>query len=150
MPELTVSTIINQPVDIVYKAYTDPDIMLKWSADLVKFEPVKGKFGEIGSYAHLHYRQKNKSYILKDELEFLDPGKKIVSQVTGQGLRIQVTTLFNIFDNGTELILIWDGRGTNLFLKILLPFMKSKIKKQAQGELDEFKSLVEEYGIEFK
>lgn len=149
MPKLIVSAIINQPVNIVYKAYIEPDNMLKWSTNLVKFEPVKGEFGEKGSYAHLHYEQKGRSYILKDELKYLDPGKKIVSQVSGQGLLIHVTTRFNKVDDKTELKLIWDGSGTKFILKFLLPILKGKIKRQAQAELNTFKRMVEKYGVKF-
>lgn len=149
MPKFYVSTLISQPNDIVYKAYINPENMLKWSTDLESFEQIKGEFGEIGSYAHLHYNQKGRSYTLKDELKYLDPEKKIVSQVSGEGLKIIVTTLFEEMDSKTKITLIWDGGGTKFIFKLLLPVLKRKIKRQAQTELNTFKRMVEQYGVKF-
>jgi hypothetical protein len=45
-----------------------------------KFEVIKGKIGEVGSIAHLHYYEKGRSYIMEDRLKYCEPGKKYVSQ----------------------------------------------------------------------
>lgn len=149
MAEFKISIKINRPVEIVYQAYVDPDNMLKWSTDLEKFEIVKGKFGEVGAIAHLHYRQKGRSNIMEDRLEYIEPGKKLISNVSGEGINVKVETTFNSLDGGTEIAILWNGKGTNFWLKILLPFLKGMIRNQAQSELDKFKKLVEEHGVKF-
>ena len=78
-----VSTIINQPVDIVVRALMNPDNFPYWTTDLEKFEVIKGKPGEVGSIGHLHYLQKGRPYVMEDKLIYADPGKKYVSDVTG-------------------------------------------------------------------
>ena len=149
MPKIIVNCIIDRPVGTVYKAYTDPYNMLKWSTDLVKSESIKGEFGEIGGYAHLHYEQKGRKYILKDELKFIDHNKKIVSEVSGQGLLVEVTTRFESLGDSTQLTLNWKGLGTILPVKRFLPLAKRKIRNQIQSELNTFKKLVEELGEKF-
>jgi len=87
---------------------------------------------------------------MEDRLEYIEPEKKIISRVSGGGLIVRVEAIFNSFDRETELVMIWDGTGNNLFLKLLLPFLKGTIKNRAQYELYKFKNLVEEYGVKFK
>jgi uncharacterized membrane protein len=148
--QFNISLVIDKPIKIVYQAYIDPENMMQWTKDLEKFEIIKGKFGEIGATARLHYNQKGSKSILEDKLEYLEPGKKIVSQVTGGGLKARVETAFISGTDKTELFLIWNGKGNNIFITFILAILKKKIKSQARSELDKFKVLVEKFGVKFK
>jgi hypothetical protein len=134
----------------VFQAYIDPDNMLKWSTDLVEFKIINGKFGEKGATAHLIYKQKGRIHIMEDRLEYFDSEKKIISSVSGEGLVASVQTIFNSIGKETEIELTWEGKGKNLLLRFLLPFLKGTVKNRAQDELILFKSLVEEHGVKFK
>lgn len=144
-----VDIIINQPVDVVTEALTNPDNFPFWQTDLVKFEVIKGKAGEIGSLGHLHYSQKGKSYILEDKLIQCTPGEKYVSEVTGDALTAQVETLLIASGHKTKMILKWSGKGKVLFLKIILPFIRRKMMRRTKKELEIFKELLETKGNDF-
>lgn len=77
MTKFKISTIINQPSDIVIKALNNPENFPYWTTDLEKFEVIKGRPNEVGSIAHLHYSQKGRSYIMEDKLIHCEPGKNI-------------------------------------------------------------------------
>ena len=126
MPKFQIAATIGKPIDIVYKMYIDPEIMLLWTSDLEKVETVKGKFGEIGATAHLHYNKNGRKSILEDKLMHIEPGRKIISQVRGGGLTAEVVTQFTSLNPDTELSLIWDGKGENLLTKIILSILKKK------------------------
>ena len=145
-----ISTRINKSNDIVYQAFINPDNMLKWSTDLEKFEIIKGKFGEIGATARLHYNQKGRKHTMEDRLEYIDPGRKIISRVSGEGMVVRVEINFSSINDETEIEILWNGTGSKLLLKIILPFLRGMIRNRAQAELDKFKSLVETQGINFK
>jgi hypothetical protein len=99
MIEFEVSTLIGKPVKIVVDALMNPDNFVHWQTDLVKFEVVERKSGEVGSIAHLHYSQKGRSYIMEDKMIYCEPGKKYVSQVSGDVITAKVeTTLQSIGD----------------------------------------------------
>jgi hypothetical protein len=149
MVTFEVSTTINQPVDIVVTALMNPDNFTYWTTDLEKFEVIKGKPGEIGSIGHLHYMQKGKSYVMEDKLIYSDPGKKYVSQVTGDALTATVETTLHTMDNKTQMNIKWSGKGNILILKLLLPFLRHNMIKQSRKELEIFKGLVEAKGIDF-
>ena len=90
MTEFEVNTVINKPVEIVVAALMNPNNFIHWQTDLEKFEVIERKPGEVGSIAHLHYSQKGRSYIMEDKMIFCEPGKKYVSQVSGDVITAKV------------------------------------------------------------
>ncbi len=149
MAKFKISTIINQSPDIVWKAFIDPQNMTHWQRYLEKMEVVKGKFGEVGAIAHLHYLEKGRSYILEDKLLYYEEGKKIRSQVSGQGMDIEVETILESLPKGTKISMTWNGTSKSIFTRSILRLMQGKIAKQAEAELNTFKTLVETYGVKF-
>ncbi|KPK82906.1 MAG: hypothetical protein AMS27_13660 [Bacteroides sp. SM23_62_1] len=149
MTTFKVSITINQPVDIVTDALMNPDNFPYWQTDLVKFEVIERKPGEVGSIGLLHYSQKGKSYVMEDKLIYCEPGKKYVSQVTSDVLTARVETILQSSDNKTEMTLIWEGQGRNIILKLLLPLLRNKMIKQSRTELGIFKNLIETKGSNF-
>ena len=81
MVKFIISTIINKPANVVSLAFLEPKNIIYWMTNLEKYKVIKGKIGEIGSIAHLHYYEKGRSYIMEDRPEHCEPGKKYVSQV---------------------------------------------------------------------
>ena len=149
MTTFTISTIINQPIEIVIKALMNPDNFPYWTTDLEKFEVIEGKLGEVGSIGHLHYYKKGRSYVMEDKLIYCEPGKKYVSKVSGDALTARVETTLYSSGNETEMNVTWSGKGKKLFLKLLLPLLRAKLIKQSISELEIFKKLVEIKGINF-
>jgi hypothetical protein len=90
MTSFEISAIINQPVDIIVHALMNPANHPFWTTGLERFEIIEGKPGETGSVAHLHYSQKGREYIMKDELIFCEPGKKYISRVSGEYITARV------------------------------------------------------------
>jgi uncharacterized membrane protein len=149
MVKFLISTNIDKASDVVWDAYIDPKNMLQYTKYLEKVELIEGKFGEIGAKAHLHYLEKGRSYILEDKLISYEEGKRIKSQVSGQGMIIEVETLFESIQDGTKIMLTWNGTSKSLPIRFILKIMQKKIKRHAEQELLAFKKLVEKYGVSF-
>jgi len=149
MASFKISTIINQPLDIVWKAFIDPQNMLHWTKYLEKVELVKGKFGEIGAIGRLHYLEKGRSYVLEETLISYEEGKKIGSQISGQGMNIEVENLFETVPEGLKITMSWNGTSKSFLARFILKIMQKKIAKQAEKELFTFRTLVERYGASF-
>ncbi len=149
MPQFTVSVSINKPLDVVERAFFRPENMPRWEKNLAEVEVVKGKTGEVGSVAHLHYVENGRPYVLEDTLLHWEPGKKVISQVSGSGMLVRVETTMGSLGHMTTVEMSWSGKGTQFPLNIILPFMGSKIKRSAQAELETFKRLVEAHGMIF-
>lgn len=149
MTKFAITLIIDESPKNVWDAYINPQNMLQYTKYLEKVETVKGEFGEIGATAHLHYLEKGRRYILEDKLLEYEEGKRILSQVSGQGMIIKVETSFEPHSSGTSMKMSWNGTSKSLFARFILRLMQSKIAKHAKAELVTFKNLVETHGIVF-
>ena len=127
----------------------NPDNFPYWQKDLKKFEIIKRTPGEVGSIGHLHYSQKGRSYVMEDKLIYCEPGKKYISQVSGDAMTARVETTLQSLDGKTEMSLKWSGKGKIFLLKLLLPFLRKKMIIQSRKELETFKHLVETRGSDF-
>ena len=141
---------INKPADVVYKAFVDPDNTVKWQTELVGFEPLKGKYAEAGSIARLHFQQGKKHYTMEERVEYTEPGKKIVSLIYGAGLEANVEVTFEADHWETDLAMTWNGKAKGILSAISMRFSEQKIMLRLEKELNNFKELVETYGIKFK
>jgi uncharacterized membrane protein len=149
MVSFKITTKINQPITIVWKAFINPDNMLHWTKYLEKVEIVKGEFGEIGALSRLHYLEKGKAYTLEDKLLAFEEGKRIVSEVSGQGMKIILETTLAPVDGSTNVSMHWTGTSNSFFMRIALWLIQNRISKHALNELLHFKSLVEVHGEVF-
>ena len=84
-----------------------------------------------------------------DKMIYCEPGKKYISQVSGDAIDAQVETTLNSLGNNTEMHLKWSGKGKVFLLKILLPLFRGKMIKQTKEELETFKKLIETKGSNF-
>jgi hypothetical protein len=149
MPTIETSVHIDQPPEIVAQAFMDPSNAPLWTTDLERFEVISREPGEIGSVAHLHYRQGGRSYVMEDVLEEMIPNQYFKSRVSGNGIVASVETWLQMVDGGTEVRIRWSGSGASLPMRIILTFMKGNIKRQTKLELEKFKALVEAHGAHF-
>jgi hypothetical protein len=149
MTEFVVSTTIDRPAAIITEALNNPKNFPYWQTDLEEFEVVRGGPNQVGSIGRLHYSQKGRPYIMEDKLIYCEPGKKYVSEVTGDALTAKVETTLEPLEDKTKMSLRWSGKGKILPLKLLLPLLRGKIAKQAKKELETFKHLVETRGSDF-
>jgi hypothetical protein len=115
----------------------------------VKFEIVTRTPGLVGSVARLHYVQDGQPYVMEDRMLEAEPGRRYLSQVSGEALEARVETTFCPSGSGTEMSIRWSGKGRGLLLKLLMPLMRGKMIRGALSELGEFKRLVETRGADF-
>ena len=119
-----------------------PDAKLKVfeaTEHLKTFRPVVDLFAGV----------KWKTYVMEDKLIYCEPGKKYVSQISGDVLTAHVETTLYSSDERIEMSLHWSGKGKIFLLKLLLPLLKSKMIKQSKEELETFKQLIETRGSDF-
>lgn len=150
MIDFSISIRILKPADMVYKAFIDPDNMIKWHTNLIGYESVKGKYPELGSISRLYYKNGKSSYFLEEELEHVEAGKKIVSVFRGSTMEARVEVSFIPDDWETDLIFKWSGRTKGLASLFSGLFSEKKIKLQKENDLAKFKDSVESFGIKFR
>lgn len=149
MVQFQVAAVINRPAEIVADALNNAENFPYWQTDLVKFEVIQGEPNKAGAVGHLHYVQGGRPYILEDRLVYCEPGKKYISEVSGDALTASVETTLVSLGERTEMRLKWSGRGIVFPLTLMLPLLRGRMVKQAKIELETFKRLVETRGSDF-
>ena len=134
---------IDKPPADVAAVLLDPDKAVLWTTDLEEFEVVSRPPEIVGSRARLHYKEGDNRYIMDDELLEYEPNHRFLSRVTGDAIDAEVETLLTPTDKGTLVELRWSGSGKPFLLRLLLPFMRRSIQKQAYMDLEKLKILVE-------
>jgi hypothetical protein len=149
MIKFKVNVIISCRSEIVAEALIKPSNFPCWETDLKKYIVVKGVPGEIGCVALLFFSKKGNSYMMEEELVHCNPGRSYVSILTGTTLEARVETILIPSGEETLMTLIWSGTGKTPLLKLLLPFMRSRMIRQTELELDKFRKLAETKGSDF-
>ena len=149
MPTVEATVEIAQSPAVIAEAFLDPNNHVYYTTDLERLEVIKRQPGEVGSVAHLHYRQKGRGYVLEDELLEMIPNRYFRSRITGGGLVAEVQTWIQALNGSSQVTLRWSGTGTTVLTRLLLPFMKGQIRRGATKELLKFKALVERHGAHF-
>jgi uncharacterized protein YndB with AHSA1/START domain len=137
------SITIDRPPHEVARVLLDAEKAVIWTSDLQRFEVISQPQGHVGSRARLHYVQGGKPYVMEDELLEVDPHRRYLSRVTGDAIEAEVETLLTPTNGGTHVAVRWSGVGKPLMLRLLLPFMRKSIARQAQIDLTKLKRLVE-------
>ena len=140
---------MDKPVATVVEAFLNPENMLHYTKGLEKYEIISGGPDIPGSEMLLYFREKGRMHTMTDILESCDPGKEYVSRVSGEAIEARVKINFEAVDDGTDMQLQWSGKGKIIILKLLLPILKGKIRRDAQAEFARFGKLVETLGTDF-
>ncbi|HSB89899.1 MAG TPA: SRPBCC family protein [Anaerolineales bacterium] len=137
---------IGAPPGDVAAVILDASKAALWTADLERFEVVTGTPGLVGSKARLHYIQNGRRYTMEDELLEVEPNRRYLSRVSGDALVAEVETRLTPSAGGTRVDVRWSGKARPFMLRLMLPFLRGAIARQALGDLVKLKQIVEAPG----
>jgi uncharacterized membrane protein len=149
MTSFATKVVIAAPVETVEEAMWRAENAPHWTKHLERMEVVKRTPEMVGSVSRLHYLENGRRYVMEDRMVEAEPGRRYVSIVSGDPIEARVETQLRPVPEGTEMTIRWSGRGKVQPLKLLMPLLRGRMRRQAQEELETFKTLVETKGSDF-
>lgn len=136
-------TVIEKPVEEVWAAFDDPDLLVEWQTRLIGYEQVEGAPDEIGSVSTQTIKRSSGDIELTVTLLDRRDGEFSQSRYEGMQLPFTISNTFTaVDDDTTEWHVVVDVR-LNLMQKALGPVLKGPLTELAEKNGEDFKKFVE-------
>jgi hypothetical protein len=146
MPTAEMMASVDASPESLVAVLLDAESAPMWTAGLEWLELVEGVVGEPGCVGRAHYVEGGRQYTLEDRLVDVVPNRYYKSEIIGGGIKATVETTLEPVEDGTQLTLRWSGTGTNPLTRITLPFMRQRLHRQIETDLDALRRLAERRG----
>lgn len=135
--------VIDMARDAVWKAFDNPDNMMKWQPTLKSFTHKSGEPGQPGAVAELVYEENGREIVMTERItERRDPDFLAGSYETKYGTTVIVNHFEVIDDNQTR----WKSYSRHSFrgiMRFFALFMRKSICQRLEDDMQRFKFLVE-------
>ncbi|WP_440880571.1 SRPBCC family protein [Tenacibaculum sp. C7A-26P2] len=140
----TSKIVIKKPLSEVFKIFNDDSKLMDWIPDITSIKPITQTESEKGSFYEIEVNNNGSKIILEERvLEFIQ-NERIKLFFKGGGMYKTDDYLFEAASNEvTTLILKTNIKSESFILGCMLPLVSSKLSKQDQEYLNNFKKLVE-------
>lgn len=135
--------IIDANREIVWDAFQNTDNIYKWQPTLKSFTHKSGVPGDVGAVSELIYAENNGEMVISETITEKRRPDFIAGVYNARWSKSLIVSYFEAVDgNKTR----WVSHATHDFsgiMKLLTPFFRKKICKQAERDMGRFKLLVE-------
>ncbi len=145
MPRLDykLSFTIHKPIDQVFVAFLDIDLMKDYMANLKSIEMLHGKPGEVGTKFRLTFEENGDHVFVEEEIIAVEPNKYLKFSMDNKVLEGFGEFKLAAKDSTTSVTYINNVRGKNIFWKSILALARSTIIERTQNDFDRFKAIIE-------
>lgn len=141
--EIEHAVVIDRPLDEVWTAFDDPELIVEWQEALVACEQISGEPGENGSVSRQRVKRSDGEAELTVTLLSRRPPEFSKSQYEGLRLPFSISNTFKVVDDDTtEWHAVVDVR-LNLMQTVLTPALKVALKDLVEQNGEDFKRFVE-------
>ncbi len=134
---------IDRPLGEVYAAFNNPDNLPRWITGLQRTEPISGTPGQVGAKTRQIYLERGRIVELIETITAHEPMKRFAGEIAGQGMNCAIHVEFVDRGGSTLVVAGADMRSRSFMLSLMLPFIKSSIRKRQGADFERFKRLLE-------
>lgn len=141
--EVEHAVVIDRPLEVVWEAFDDPDLLLQWQHRIIRYQQISGRHDEIGSVSRQTILRSGEEVELTVTLIDRRPPEFSKSQYEGLPFPFTIANTFTSVDgDATEWHAVIDVR-LNLVQMALAPVLKGALEKLAEQNGEDFKRFVE-------
>lgn len=137
---------IDRPVSQVSQLFHNTEAMKQWLSGFKEIEIVQGLPGQVGTQSKLVFEINGKSEVFEEIITAYEENERFASTLEHKSFTSYITVNFTKkgpTDNSTEVVVSNKIEGKSFFWRIMLPLVKSKMKKTQEGDYQKFKVLAE-------
>ena len=134
---------IERPVDKSFMVFTDVSKMGEWLTGFKKMELIKGLPTLPGSMIRMTMEMNGKEILVTEEVIEFKWNKLFSFRLHHESMTVDCEYIFVSADMDSEIHSKMTVEGNNLFWRSAILFMKGKMKKQNQDDLEKLKTLIE-------
>lgn len=127
----------------MYRHFSDQDTLPRWITGLQRIEQVEGKPGEVGSVSKHVYLEKGRIIEMIETITAHEPERHFAGELETGGM--QCTIRVDFVDKGDSTLMRFrsDFRSQGFLMKLMMPFVKGRVRARQEGDMKKFKALVE-------
>lgn len=139
--------LINKPIQQVWDYTNNPDHLILWLNDFVRYEQLTGdvKAPKIGDTSNHTYDQNGKEFTMQEEIVAYDPPNHIKLLLTHKMFDMDIVNhLEEVSPTQTKLIATAVTVRSSLFMKLIMLFMPGKkMQKDHDKQIEKLRDLIE-------
>jgi hypothetical protein len=134
---------INKPVDISFMVFTDPSKMEEWLTGFKKMEWIQGMPAMPGSLMRLTLEINGREVEITEEVLAFEWNRRFAFRLHHKKIKVDCDYTFVASDMNSKIKSSMMVQGKNVFWRTINVFMKGKMQKQNQEDLEKLKAVIE-------
>lgn len=134
---------VNKPVATCWKIFTDTTKMGEWVHNFKSIEVLNETSDKVGSRYLLTVEDGGEEYQMTETVLSYDPEKYYAFQIENDVLINHVEFTFESKAGNTKIVTTNKLKGKDILMKAIFPFMKGMFTREAKGDLERLKTLIE-------
>lgn len=139
--------VVNKPIQDVWDYSNNPDNLIHWLNDFVRYEPVTGDRAnpQVGDRTNQVYSQGKSEFTMLEEITAYDPPRHVKLFMTSKMFDMEIVNDFeSLEENKTRLFAGAEFVRTGLLMKVIFFFTpKKKMQADHTRQIDKLKELIE-------
>jgi hypothetical protein len=137
------SVTIERPVDKTFMVFTDATKMGQWLSGFKKMELVKGMPTLPGSLVKMTFEMNGREVVVTEEVLDFKWNSLFSFRLHHENMTIDCEYTFRAVDSNSEINSKLTVEGKNIIWRSLNVFLKGKMSRQTQGDLEKLKVVIE-------
>ncbi len=134
---------MERPIADVFAAFVEPAKLMKWRRGLERVEQLSGRRDQQGSRCRLHFAESGNDYEILEEIISCRPHDEYAYRLVHDRMIFDTTATFGSRETGTAVRMRTRIRGTGLFWKVLLLFIRPTLRIQQEHDCKRLKKYCE-------
>jgi uncharacterized protein YndB with AHSA1/START domain len=141
--KLTLETMLEKPIDVVWRAFDNADNLKRWMPTLTDYQQLSGTPGQPGATSRLTFLENGRNIVMDETiLSRREPFELILRLDTEHGANDVAHRLESMAGGQTKWTLDAEFSFKG-FLRFLAPLFRGMIRKRLQDDCNRFKEMLE-------